>query len=120
MLCAWLRVRKRVLAACAKEGGAYSGGCPVCALWSATTGRPATVFGSPRFLFRPSKKALALFDNVKFIDAPFDIVTAIPPWAERGNNVYVLSNKHVEKPDWLSWAMWITGHAIEEYRQRMV
>jgi hypothetical protein len=120
MLLAWLEIRKRVLASGAKEGGAYSGGGPVCGLWSAETGYPATIFGSPRFLYKPTLKALKLFENVRFIDAPFDIVTQVPPWGERGSRVYTLDTRHVEKPDWMSWALFVTGHSLEEYRQRMV
>lgn len=119
MLMAWLEIRKQVLAAGAQSAAAYSGGCPVAALWSAKTGLPAVAFGSPNFLWRPTLKAKALFSEVRFIDAPFDMVTVIPPGAVRGDRVYDLDQRHVEKPDWCPPMLWITGHSADEYRQRL-
>jgi hypothetical protein len=119
MLCAWLDIRKQVLASGAREAVMYSGGCPVGALWSAETGLPAVGFGSPNFLWRPTLKAKALFSEVRFVDAPFDIVTIIPPGAERGDRVYDLDMRHVEKPDPCPPLLWVTGHSTDEYRQRL-
>ena len=116
---AWREIRKAVLAEDPEEAVGYSGGGPLAARFSAETGRPAVAFGCPRFLHRPTLEAVDLFGEVRFIDAPFDIVPQVPPWASRGHRVYTLDQRHVEKPDWMGWPLWITGHSTDEYLQRL-
>ena len=119
MLLAWLEIRKRVLACEIDEADGYSGGGPLAALCAAEKGIPGVAFGCPRFLWRPSLAARTLFSGTRFVDAPFDIVTEIPPGAERGDRVEKLDTRHVEKPDWTPPLLWITGHSTDEYRQRL-
>jgi hypothetical protein len=70
-------------------------------------------------MYKPSAKALALFEACRFVDAPFDVVTVLPPWGSRGHRIYDLPMIHVEKPDWCPPMLWVTGHSSDEYRQRL-
>jgi hypothetical protein len=118
VLLAWLATRRQALASGAAEGAGYSAGGPPIAIWSAVTGLPAVAFGCPRFLWRPSLAALHLFNEVRFVDSPLDIVPRVPPWAERGDRVYTLGGA-ATCPDGYDRILWATGHSTEEYRQRL-
>lgn len=82
---------------------------------------PCITFGSPRFLFMPSKHTKDIFKDVLRVKNPTDLVTHVPfvlmGFQHIGCKI-VLENK-AKKPNYEKWYIWASGHSQSRYLQNL-
>jgi hypothetical protein len=95
----------------------YSHGAVIAARASATTGKKATVFGCPNFMYKPTITNKNKFWNCDFVQNKGDVVADGIFWLEKGRNVvYTIGSANMAGVPFLER---LSHHGISEYRQKL-